>query len=547
MAERRAYAAARARSLTTARRRRLASLDHFSLLDALPDQAAIVDKQGVIVRTNLAWDAFSQANGGAKERTGVGASYLSVCAGVDEEMQELNAELAELIAGARETLSLEYPCHSPRELRWFLMRARRLPGGGALITHTDITQRKLAELRAERLASHDPLTMVLNRRGFAERLAAEMSRVRRRGGKVSAILMDIDNFKEINSRAGHAVGDIVLVEVARRCCEFLRAEDLLARIGGDEFLAVLPLTNERDAMNVAERLRMAVASSPIATKEDGDLVVTCSAAVAELPEECVHLDQILRACRVGLLSSKTRGKNRTTGSPANRDPTAASVSEVQPSVVRQSIVRLADGSTVGYELLARGTGELSQPMDMFRQASESGMLLRVDLACLHAGLRRLPEFSPELLVHVNIYPSTLLAIELSHVLDHVGVSDLRRLCFELSEQEIVADPSYLRDKVRDLRDAGISLAIDDVGFGRTCLENLVTLEPATIKIDRRLTYGVARDRDKSRQLERVLRLAGSLGASVVAEGIEYDEDACLCRDLGIELGQGYLWGRPQSF
>lgn len=423
----------------------------------------------------------------------------------------------------------------------------RLPGGGALITHTDITQRKLAELRAERLASHDPLTMVLNRRGFAERLAAEMSRVRRRGGKVSAILMDIDDFKEINSRAGHAVGDIVLVEVARRCCEFLRAEDLLARIGGDEFLAVLPLTNEGDAMNVAERLRMAVASPPIATKEDGDLVVTCSAAVAELPEECVHLDQILRACRVGLLSSKTRGKNRTTGSPANREPSAAAVSEVQPFVVRQPIVRLADGSTVGYELLARGTGELSQPMDMFRQASESGMLLRVDLACLHAGLRRLPELPSKLLVHVNIYPSTLLAIELSHVLDHVGLGDRRRLCFELSEQEIVADPSYLRDKVRDLRDAGISLAIDDVGFGRTCLENLVTLEPATIKIDRRLTYGVARDRDKSRQLERVLRLAGSLGASVVAEGIEYDEDACLCRDLGIELGQGYLWGRPQSF
>lgn len=210
-------------------------IDCFSVLDALPDQAAVVDHAGVIIRTNKAWRDFSAANGGTPDQTGQGINYLSVCCSEEEQVVHTSAQLRELLAGEREVLSLEYPCHSPQQQRWFLMRAQRLRGG-ALITHTDITQRKLAELQAERLASHDPLTLTLNRRGFSHRLAAEMSRVRRRGGTVSAILIDIDDFKSINSHFGHAVGDIVLVEVARRFCDLLRAEDLLARIGGDEFL-----------------------------------------------------------------------------------------------------------------------------------------------------------------------------------------------------------------------------------------------------------------------------------------------------------------------
>lgn len=520
-------------------------IDCFSVLDALPDQAAVVDHAGVIIRTNKAWRDFSAANGGTPDQTGQGINYLSVCCSEEEQVVHTSAQLRELLAGEREVLSLEYPCHSPQQQRWFLMRAQRLRGG-ALITHTDITQRKLAELQAERLASHDPLTLTLNRRGFSHRLAAEMSRVRRRGGTVSAILIDIDDFKSINSHFGHAVGDIVLVEVARRFCDLLRAEDLLARIGGDEFLVVLPSTDEPRAVQVVERLRLAVSSSSIVSREDGSLPVTCSAAVAGLGEECEQIDQILRACRGGLARSKSRGKNRTTGAGgllggANREAMDT------PFIVRQPIVRMTDGALAGYELLARGPGEPTEPLAFFRQASEDGDLLRVDLACLRAGLRRVPEFSSELSVHLNLYPSTLLATEVSYILDQIAVADRGRICLELSDQEVISDPMFLRGKLRALRATGISIAFDDVGFGRTSLESLVALEPSTVKIDRRLTYGVSRDSEKAKLLERVLRLSLSLGATVVAEGIEDEADARLCRDCGVPLGQGFFWGEPKRF
>lgn len=515
------------------------------MLEALPDQAAVIDRNGTIIRTNKVWREFAAANGATAEHTDVGVNYLTVCSAPTstEETADIHQRLRALMAGAIEDLSYEYPCHSPHELRWFLMRARRLREGGALITHTDITQRKLAELRADRQAKLDPLTLVLNRRGLAERLAAEVARGRRHGGAIAAILIDVDNFKEINSRVGHAAGDIVLVEMARRFCELLRTEDVLARIGGDEFLVLLPLTREKEAMRVAERLRLAVASAPIASAQDGELTVTCSAAVTELGEDCDDLEHILRSCRVGLASSKSRGKNRTTGAPSRkRAPT-----ELRPGVVRQPIVRISDGALVGYELLACGPDELSPTGELFRHAAERGLLLKMDLACLHAGLARLHELPEGLMIHVNLYPATLLATDVAVLLAHVEPHHLTRLCLELNEQELVADPTYLRAKVVALRAAGPRLTIEGVGFGRSYLENLVVLEPSIIKLDRRLTHGVAHDADRARQLTRILRLADALEVNLVAEGLELEEDAARCRELGVELGQGELWGRPQSF
>jgi diguanylate cyclase (GGDEF)-like protein len=521
-----------------------------ALLEAFPDQAALLDGAGAIIRTNQAWKAFALENGGELARLDAGAAYLEACRSVedDPEVAELGELLHEVISGARARLSYEYPCHSATERRWFLMRAGHLPPGGALVIHTNITQRKLAELHAEQLANHDPLTRALNRRGFTRRLQEEVARTRRHRSPLSAILIDCDDFKHVNSRFGHAVGDVVLIEIARRLCESLRPEDVMARIGGDEFVVLLPHSNVAEARLVADRLRLAITTKSFVTNDSIALTMSCSAAVAGLDEMTNGIDDILRACAAGLTAVKATGKNRTSAPLEADDAEVARLLNVQLRIVRQPIVDLGTATRVGYEFLTRGTDGLESPVDLFRKAIELDMLQRVDLLCLHAALARARCLPPDVPVHINLYPSTLLSLDIDGFAELIGDPELcRRICIELCEQEIVGDPIYLRDKATALRSFGLSLAIDDVGFGRTSLENLILLEPEVIKIDRRLIFDVALDPGKARQLARVVRMSAALQAQVVVEGVESAADATVCRDLGVAMGQGYLWGRPEAF
>ncbi|MBK7540174.1 MAG: diguanylate cyclase [Myxococcales bacterium] len=291
-----------------------------AFLEALPDQAAVLDADGVIVHANQPWRDSARDNGGDMERVDRGATYLSACEPTEHtpELAELRDMLQAVLTGQRARFSYEYPCHSPTERRWFLMRAGHLTPGGALVTHTNITARKLAELHADELANHDPLTGTLNRRGFSRRLHLELARRRRQGGALCAVLLDCDDFKDVNSRFGHAVGDVILVELARRFCDVLRPDDAVARIGGDEMVVLLPDTNSAEARRVGERLRLAVATSPFATKHGVHLQVTCSAAVVSLGQDAAGAVTI--SCMPVATDSATARAPARTGSPARSPP-----------------------------------------------------------------------------------------------------------------------------------------------------------------------------------------------------------------------------------
>ena len=148
--------------------------------------------------------------------------------------------------------------------------------------------------------------------------------------------------------------------------------------------------------------------------------------------------------------------------------------------------------------------------------------------------------------HVNIMPATLLqtpAEELIRVL--CSASDECRCCLEISEQQLLHDPSVLVPRTRILQKAGIRIAIDDVGFGNSCLEGLIMLEPQVMKVDKRLIQGLSKDRELRQSLRRLLKVADGLEAEVVAEGIEAVEDHQALLDLGVKYGQGYLFGKPE--
>jgi diguanylate cyclase (GGDEF)-like protein len=242
--------------------------DANQLVDALPDAIAVIDAQGVIVRTNRAWRMFGIDNGVSKDRTDVGVNYLEVC---DQAAARGCADGGVAAAGIRAVLAgqtveseLEYACPSPAAKRWFLLRVTPLSGDhpGALVSHVNITRRKAAELELEHRASHDPLTGLANRSLLRTKLSDAL---RTRQGAamnpipcVGVLSLDLNGFKSVNDSYGHAAGDEVLLTVADRLRQIVRPQDTVARPGGDEFVVVAPRIGREGLTSLIRRIRAGV-------------------------------------------------------------------------------------------------------------------------------------------------------------------------------------------------------------------------------------------------------------------------------------------------
>lgn len=439
--------------------------------------------------------------------------------------------------------------------RWALdtaierMRARR---------EVDTLRLRLQEAQTHmgRLSLTDPLTGLLNRAGLQDALSQEFEMAMRRDHTLVALLIDIDDFERINERLGHGVGDVVLRETVVRIGECVRPTDHVGRVGGDLFLVILPTTPYSEGRAIAERIRLALADTPV-QMASGPLRVTASIGLVTINRSTASLDELLSQASGVLRRSKRSGKNQVAFEPPltetiehDDNPLAAAFDALAQGdryhVVRQGLVDLKDESIVGYELLARlAVPGFESPGVFFRLGFEANILTMVDHGCFKSCLSKTSELPSELEYHVNLMPSTLLDIPTEELLTAFPEDrDKSRYCVEISEQQIIGAPSYLVKPIRKFREAGVRIAIDDVGFGRSCLENLVVLHPEVVKIDRKCISGVDGDPDKRNTLERIYRVATALGSEVVAEGIERREELAVIKELGIPYAQGFLWGRP---
>jgi EAL domain-containing protein (putative c-di-GMP-specific phosphodiesterase class I) len=345
---------------------------------------------------------------------------------------------------------------------------------------------------------------------------------------------------------------VVLAAVARRLEHTLRPNDVLARVGGDEFIVLLPDIRPIEASVVAERLRLAVAGKPLVISNT-TTDVTVSLAIAQIDDASLTLEHLLDETRLALRSSKQDGKNRVTVASNIHHEGPGLVGEVislvnEPGrlgIVLQPIVDLGALAVTGYELLMRDLMPPHiAPSTLFQQAAESGMLGALDEVCLRHALEIVSLVEPGARCHLNIYPSTLLNLSADRFAEYFDRSDSARMCIELSEQQIIGDPTYLLPAVERLRTYGIRIALDDVGFGRTALESLIVIEPDVVKIDRVYVDGVADDPVRQGWLARLVRSAQSLNATLVAEGVERMEDVEILQQIGVQYAQGYLYGRP---
>jgi diguanylate cyclase (GGDEF)-like protein len=283
------------------------------ILDAMTEHVVVLDAGGRIVMANQAWRRFSSRNGGP-DLSWAGIHYLEVCRRAAESAGE-TAETARavlvglesVLSGRLEHFQIEYPCHSPQRMRWFVMNATPLTENprGLVITHAEVTERKLRELEILRQAHRDPLTGLANRRLFETRAEEILGSAEQSCFSAAVLLLDLDRFKPVNDTFGHQAGDKLLRQVAARLSAMTHASGLVARLGGDEFAALLPGVQAEQAEAAAVRI-LAALGRPYYLK-GRELRIGASLGLSLYPFDGECLSDLLDAADTAMYQAKAAG------------------------------------------------------------------------------------------------------------------------------------------------------------------------------------------------------------------------------------------------
>ena len=412
---------------------------------------------------------------------------------------------------------------------------------GALLFVVNRQQRRLSGL-----AWTDPLTGLINNRGFHERLVFELAKAHREDDPVGLVVLDLDNFKLVNDRHGHPHGDRVLREVGSALRATVREGDEAARTGGEEFALILPRTTAETALAVAERAR-----AKIAAVEVQGIQLSCSAGVASYPSDATDAAMLFQLADGALYWAKRSGKAHTRrfdplhvstrGSAQQRAEMEAVLEYVGIVAVFQPVLALATGRLVGYEALARFPGSAKPPQAWFSEGHAIGVGARLEAEAIRAALEPLGR-PPGTHLALNVSPSALLSDEVRAVLP----KDLSDLVVEITEHEEIADRPDLIDALNALRQRGARVALDDAGAGYSGLKTVTDLRPDIVKLDRGLIAGIAGDPARLALVESFVRFAARIDATVCAEGVESSEDLIAIADLDVGWAQGYAVGAPAA-
>lgn len=411
-----------------------------------------------------------------------------------------------------------------------------------------------------KLALHDTLTGLANRRYLQMQIDGSIARASRDVQRFAVLMIDLDAFKPVNDRYGHGAGDAVLMEVSRRLTDSVRKDEVVSRLGGDEFVVVLnQALSSEGTLRAAQRI-IAALSAPIVLAQ-GNVHVSASIGVAVYPTDAVAADDLLRMADVALYRAKNSGRGdvrffqqsmdhevheRATLELDLRDAIAGN--HIIPYF--QPLIDLSHGGLTGFEVLARWVHPsrgMIAPDVFIPIAEDTGLIDAMTVSVMRAALFYARDWDPLLTIAVNIAPQQLkteaLTEQLLEVLRETGFP-ANRFEIEITENALIDDLELARRIVVGLKSHGIRVSLDDFGTGYSSLSHLSELPFDKIKIDRSFINTLHRRPESITIVKAIIGLGKSLNLPTTAEGIESSTDAEMLTELGCNAGQGFLYSRP---
>ena len=466
---------------------------------------------------------------------------------------------------------------------WYALRARPVVGSDGEVvrvvgTLNDVTAFKTAEERLLHDAVHDNLTGLPNRELFLDRLQAVLGFAKSDMAKSdpakpeaalrpTVMVIDLDRFKQVNDSMGMAVGDSILLTLARRLGRLIKPQDTLARLAGDQFGLVL--LSERDSSRItafAETLRRTL-RAPIAFK-DREIFLTASIGLTLGDNEAQRAEEMLKDAELAMYHAKRNGgdridvfkpsmRARKTDRLSLESNLRRALERDEITILYQPIVRLDDRAVAGFEALARWNhpklGRLS-PSEFITIAEETGLIVELGLSVLERAARQLSSWQRTLRHRESLFCS--VNVSSRQLLRHDLIQDLRTvmarlpltrstLKLELTESVVMENPEHAAQMLQRIHELGAGLALDDFGTGYSSLSYLQRFPFDTIKIDQSFVRMTAKG-TRPVILRSIIALAHDLGMDVVAEGAETDSDAVELSQLGCEYAQGFAFGEPMT-
>lgn len=421
------------------------------------------------------------------------------------------------------------------------------------------------KISLEAMASIDPLTGLLNRRAFQDVINREHASARRLQMPFSMLLFDLDRFKMLNDNYGHDIGDKILLGISNTAKTTLRTSDWLSRWGGEEFLAILPNTDDAGAKKMAERLRYEIEKFSIRLNKQ-TIKTSASIGIASYPRDGDTLDFLLKAADAALYEAKTTGRNRVVEAREKREVYSiaaklnAAIESNMLVPAYQTIVDLKTRAPVAEEALARlidDSGNVIEAVDFISAAMELQLTHLIDYQIIKqtmshcainiaSGGDRISHFvniSGDLLLHQDSIHKLFAEAQDACVRCGVDLGPTKPLVLEITERQLLGDADAVRAKLAPFIDFGMRLAIDDFGSGYSSFQYLAELPISFLKIEGSLIKHI--NEKRVRQIvRRISDIAKDLDLITVAEYVEEEDTAKILCDLNIDWAQGYFFGHP---